>query len=314
MIAAPVIVVAEREVETVAADLARIVRGRIRLHEPMSRHTTFHVGGPADIFVQPVDTEDLTLVVRFARDKGLPLRVIGNGSNLLVSDAGVRGIVVRLTPGFSQVNWLPDGVDVGAGARLAKLVKEASEVGFSGLESAVGIPGTLGGALATNAGTDTGSIGDLVVSATVLSSDGDLHEWANSHFAYRYRHSALRASGAVVIAARLRLQPAPKEEIVAKMNRLREKRAGRQPLQAWCAGSVFKNPRPVAAGKVLDRSGAKGRRLGDAQISAKHANFLVNRGRATAADVWALANWAHALALRKYGIDLEFEIETVGEL
>ena len=164
----------------------------------------------------------------------------------------------------------------------------------------------------TNAGTDTGSIGDLVVSATVLDSDGELREWTNSHFAYRYRHSALKTSGGIVVAARLRLHPAPREEIVAKMARLREKRAGRQPLRAWSAGSVFKNPRPVAAGKVLDRGGAKGKRIGDAQVSPKHANFLVNRGRATSADMRQLIDWTHGLALRKYGIDLELEIEMAG--
>jgi UDP-N-acetylmuramate dehydrogenase len=313
VIAAPVITGASREVEMLGAELARALRGRVRLREPMSRHTTFRIGGPADIFAQPADVEDLAEAIRFARAKNIPFKIIGNGSNLLVSDAGIRGLVIRLTPSFSQVRWLDDGIEVGAGARLAKLVRDACEVGLSGLESTVGIPGTLGGALATNAGTDTGSIGDLVVTATVLDADGELREWANSHFAYRYRHSTLRGSGATVVSARLRLQPAPKDEIVAKVDRLREKRAGRQPLRAWSAGSVFKNPRPVAAGKVLDRGDAKGKRIGDAQVSLKHANFFLNRGRATAAEMRELTEWAHGLALRKYGIDLELEIEVVGE-
>jgi UDP-N-acetylmuramate dehydrogenase len=313
VIAAPVTTVAGRESEVLGAELARALRGRVRLREPMSRHTTFRIGGPADIFAQPADVEDLAQAIRFARAKGIPFKIIGNGSNLLVSDAGIRGIVIRLTPSFSQVRWLDDGVEAGAGARLAKLVRDACEVGLSGLESTVGIPGTLGGALAMNAGTDTGSIGDLVVSATVLDADGELREWANSHFSYRYRYSTLGSSGATVVSARLRLQPGPKDDIVAKVNRLREKRAGRQPLRAWSAGSVFKNPRPVAAGKVLDRGGAKGKRIGDAQVSLKHANFFLNRGRATAAEMRELTGWAHALALRKYGIDLEMEIELLGE-
>jgi UDP-N-acetylmuramate dehydrogenase len=313
VIAAPVTDIASREVELLGSELATALRGRVRLREPMSRHTTFRIGGPADIFAQPVDVEDLARAIRFARARGIPFKVIGNGSNLLVSDAGIRGLVIRLTPGFSQVRWLDDGVEAGAGARLAKLVRGACQAGLSGLESTVGIPGTLGGALATNAGTDTGSIGDLVVSATVLDADGELRQWANSHFAYRYRYSTLRGSGAIVVSARLQLRPAPGDEIVAKVNRLREKRASRQPLHAWSAGSVFKNPRPVAAGKVLDRGGAKGKRIGDAQVSPKHANFLLNRGRATAAEMRELAEWAHALALRRYGIDLELEIEMVGE-
>ncbi|MFB3882916.1 MAG: UDP-N-acetylmuramate dehydrogenase [Armatimonadota bacterium] len=313
MIAAPVIAVASRQLELAAEELGGSIRGRVRLHEPMSRHTTFRIGGPADIFVQPADVDDLAQVMRFSQTRGIPLKVIGNGSNLLVSDAGIRGIVVRLTPGFSETRWLDDGVEVGGGARLAKLVAESCKTGLSGLESLVGIPGTLGGALATNAGTDTGSIGDLVVSATVLGPDGTLSEWRNSQFAYRYRHSTLRSSGAIVVSTRLRLQPAPTEETAAKVSRLRAKRAGRQPLRAWCAGSVFKNLRAVAAGKVLDRAGAKGRRIGGAQVSPKHANFLVNRGSATAEEMRQLIEWAHSVALRKYGIDLELEIEFVGE-
>jgi UDP-N-acetylmuramate dehydrogenase len=312
-IAAPVIVRPERQLEHIATELRSILRGRVRVREPMSKRTTFRLGGPADLFVQPADTEDLAETIRFARRHGLPLKVVGNGSNLLVGDKGVRGLVVRLAPSFTDVQWLEDGAIVGAGARLARLVKEAREVGLSGLESTVGIPGTLGGALATNAGTDTGSIGDLVVGATVLDEEGEIQEWDAAQFAYRYRYSNLGSSKATVVSARLRLTPAPKEEIVAKVERLRAKRAGRQPLRAWSAGSVFKNLRAVAAGKVLDRAGAKGHQMGDAQVSRKHANFLLNRGRATAAEMRALIAWAHALALRTYGIDLELEIELIGE-
>ena len=312
-IAAPLIAQPEWQAERAAAELRQAVRGRVRVHEPMSKHTTFHLGGLADLFVQPLDVEDLAETIRFARRYGLPIKVVGNGSNLLVGDAGIRGLVVRLAPNFSEVEWLPDGAVVGAGARLARLVKEAGEAGLSGLESTVGIPGTLGGALATNAGTDTGSISDLVVSATVLNEEGELEEWGAVQFAYRYRYSNLGSSKATVVSARVRLTPAPQEEIVAKVERLRAKRAGRQPLRAWSAGSVFKNLRAVAAGKVLDRAGAKGHRIGDAQVSSKHANFLLNRGRAKAAEMHALIAWAHALALRTYGIDLELEIELVDE-
>ena len=314
MIAAPVMAPERRELEHAAFKLIQRIPGSVvKLCEPMARHTTFHIGGPADIFVLPADIADLAEAVRFAREAGLPAKVIGNGSNLLVGDRGIRGIVIRLAPNFSEVQWLEQGVVAGGGVKLGRLVKEAAEVGLSGLESTVGIPGTLGGALATNAGTDTGCIGDLVTGALVLEEQGELREWSAAQLAYRYRHSSICAAKAVVISARLRLQPAPKEEIRAKMERLRQKRAGRQPLRAWSAGSVFKNPRGVAAGKVLDRAGAKGTRLGDAQISAKHANFLINRGDATAAEMTELIARAHALALRRYGIDLELEIEVVGE-
>ncbi len=147
----------------------------------------------------------------------------------------------------------------------------------------------------------------------MLDEEGELREWTATQFAYRYRYSSLGSSRATVVSARLRLEPAAKEDIAAKVDRLRAKRAGRQPLRAWSAGSVFKNERAVAAGKVLDRAGAKGHRIGDAQVSRKHANFLINRGRATAAQMRELIVWAHALARRRYGIDLELEIEMVGE-
>ena len=312
-VTAPMTATSRRQLEAAAAELRPHTRGTIRLSEPMSRHTTFRIGGPADVFAQPLDQEDLVQLVRFARAKELPCIVIGNGSNLLVGDGGVRGLVVRLAPRFNEIEWLEDGAVVGAGASLARLVKEAAEVGLSGLESTVGIPGTLGGALATNAGTDTGSVGDLVVEATVLDREGEVREWGAAQFAYRYRYSNLGKERAVVLAARLRLEPAPPEDIAAKMERLRHKRASRQPLRAWSAGSAFKNPRGVAAGKVLDRAGAKGMRVGDAQISRKHANFLLNRGHATAAQMRELIERAHALALRRYGIDLEPEIQMVGE-
>ena len=312
-VAAPVTALPRRQIELAAAELRSRIRGRVRIWEPMARHTTFRIGGPADIFIQPLDTDDLTELIRFAAAKGLPIKIIGNGSNLLVGSKGIRGIVVRLAPNFSDIQWLKDGAVAGSGARLGRLVKEAAEAGLSGLESTVGIPGTLGGALATNAGTDTGSIGDLVLKATALDEHGEPRDWTAAQFAYRYRHSNLSAAKAMVLSARLRLQPAPQENIWAKMERLRHKRASRQPLRSWSAGSVFKNPRGVAAGKVLDRAGAKGLRVGDAQVSHKHANFFLNRGRATAADMRQLIDRTHELALRRYGIDLDLEIEIAGE-
>ncbi len=303
----------ERSLAWVAADLRACLRGQIRPQESMRRHTTFHIGGPADIFVVPQSLEDLVCVVRFAREKGLPLKLVGNGSNLLVGDGGIRGLVVRLTPNFSDITWHEDGVVVGAGRRLQSLLKEAAKVGLSGLESLVSIPGTVGGALVMNAGTDVGTIGDLVVGATVVTEHAEVRRVDAEELGYRYRHSSLRTKKWVVVETELRLTPAPSEDIQAKMDRLRLKREGRQPLSAWSAGSAFKNPRGVAAGKLLERAGAKGTRVGDAQISLKHANFILNRRHALATDVRALMEWAHALALRYYAIDLEPEIEQVGE-
>lgn len=308
-------VVAEhRRTELAAVELARRVPDAVvKALEPMARHTTFRIGGPADVFVQPQRFDHLCEVIRFGRERGLPVKVIGNGSNLLVGDRGIRGIVIRLAPNFSETRWLEDGVIAGGGARLGKVIKDAAEAELSGLESMVGIPGTIGGALAMNAGTDTGCIGDLVVCATVVENGGEVREWDQAQLVYRYRHSTICAMKAIVLSAHLKLRPAPEEEIRAKMERLRQKRAGRQPLTAWSAGSAFRNPLGVAAGKVLDRAGAKGMRVGDAQVSSKHANFLINRGRATADQMKELIERTHALALRRYGIDLEPEIEMVGE-
>jgi UDP-N-acetylmuramate dehydrogenase len=303
----------QRQVERAAEELRLRIRGSVRVFEPMSRHTTLRIGGPADLFVNPVDADDLVAVMAFACQKGLQTKVMGNGSNLLVGDKGVRGMVVRLAPHFREVRWLERGVEAGAGAALARLVKESAAVGLSGLESMAGIPGTVGGALATNAGTDVGSIGDLVVGATMLNGDCEVCQWSAAQFAYRYRYSSLRRTRATVVSATLKLAPAVREEIEAKRGRLLAKRAARQPLGAWSAGSVFKNPTAVAAGKVLDRAGAKGMRVGDAQVSRNHANFFINRGRASAAEMRELIARAHALALRRYGIDLELEIEMVGE-
>jgi UDP-N-acetylmuramate dehydrogenase len=314
LIAAPALVTEHRQIALAAAELARrLPDAVVKVSEPMARHTTFRIGGPADIFVQPKGFEHLVEAMRFAREMGLPWKVVGNGSNLLVGDRGIRGIVIRLAPDFDEVQWLEDGVIAGGGVRLGKLVKDAAEAGLSGLESTVGIPGTIGGALAMNAGTDTGCIGDLVVCATVLGNGGDVKQWDEAQLSYRYRHSTIGLMKAIVLSARLGLKPAPKEEIRAKVERLRLKRASRQPLTAWSAGSAFKNPRGTAAGKILDRAGAKSMRVGDAQVSAKHANFLINRGRAKADEMRELIERAHALALRRYGIDLELEIELVGE-
>ncbi len=310
---APFVIDPLRQLVHLESELRTRVRGSLKPQEPMRRHTTFRIGGPADLLVQPADLEDLVETLRFGREKGLPVRTIGNGSNLLVGDRGIRGLVVRLVPCFSRVEWKADGVVAGAGARLGKLLKEAAEVGLSGLESLVGIPGTLGGALLTNAGTDVGSIGDLVVRATVVDEFGTVRHLRACDCAYRYRHSGLKGNGLTVVEAELRLTPAAPEDIRAKMVRLHAKRAGRQPLTSWSAGCCFKNPLGVAAGKVLERAGAKGMRVGDAEVSGKHANFVINRGQASAAQVQELIGRAHDLAQRRYEIDLELEIEMVGE-
>jgi len=294
-------------------EIAAAVEGDVRADEPMSRHTSFGIGGPADCFFRPAGEKDLRWIITWARAAGKPVQVIGNGTNLLVSDNGVHGVVIQLGPGFRQVTAAGDVLIAGAGTKLAALIQSAEQAGLSGLEALVGVPGTLGGAIVTNAGTDVGSISDVVQAVSVMEETGHIFTMHHDDLQYAYRHSSLMNSGLVVLQVRLVLQPADRTQIRAKIERLRIKRATRQPLRARSAGSVFKNPATIAAGKVLDRAGAKGMRCGDAQVSYKHANFIVNRGQATAAQVRTLVEQLEDLVWRLHGIRLEPEIEFVGE-
>ena len=294
-------------------DLARVLRCRVLLDEPMSRHTTFGIGGPADVLIYPETEEDLRRAIDWFRERSIPFKVIGNGSNLLVGDGGVRGGVIKLTRAFKQISFSGNVMLVGAGAKLACVIAAAAEHGLSGLESMMGIPGTIGGALVMNAGTDVGTIGDLVSEAWLMHDSGETRIWRARELGYGYRQSALSDSRMVVIGAALTLRPADRVDIYAKMNRLREKRASRQPLRHRSAGSVFRNPPEIAAAKLLDRAGAKGMRVGGAEVSRKHANFIVNREHATARDVCELIERLQRLALTTYGIALRTEIEIIEE-
>lgn len=299
--------------DAAVVELRRALPHRVRLGAPMSRCTTFHIGGRADVLALPRNEDELRIALDWADRHSLPRKVLGNGSNILVSDRGVRGLLVKLTPNFSTVEFNSHGLIVGAGAKLGRVLQEAMARGWSGLESLVGIPGTLGGALATNAGTDIGSIGDLVQDALVMDACGTLRSLQLHELAYRYRYSSLPSSGLIVLGARLSLTAADPADIKAKMDRLKVKRSSRQPLTHRSAGSVFKNPEAIAAGKLLDRAGAKGMCVGDAEVSHKHANFIINRGQAKACDVRALIEQLQTLVLRTYGIELEPEVEFVGE-
>lgn len=289
------------------------LKGDVLLDESLSRHTSFGIGGAADFLFRPKTEEDIRWIVTWSRTNQVPVKVLGNGTNVVVADNGVRGGVVKLTPAFGEVSVKGDILVAGAGAKLARVIEKAADAGLSGLEATVGVPGTLGGAIVTNAGTDVGSIGDLVQEISVMDDRGHVFSLHHDDLQYAYRYSNLMGSGLIVLNVRLGLTPAHPVDIRAKMERLRVKRATRQPLRARSAGSVFKNPPTIAAGKLLDRAGAKGMRCGDAQVSYKHANFIINRGTATAADLRALTERLQELCLRVHGIWLEPEIEFIGE-
>jgi UDP-N-acetylmuramate dehydrogenase len=295
------------------AEIASCIRGEMRLSEPMSKHTSLGIGGSADFFFRPMDLQDIRLIMQWIRENKLGFKVVGNGTNLLVSDKGLRGAVIQLTCACCEMKFDGAHLILGAGTKLGVALERAAQAGLSGLEATVGIPGTVGGAIVTNAGTDTGSMGDLVEEIIVMDQRGEILPISREHLRYSYRYSNLVGLPLLVLEARLRLDPGEPREIRAKIERLRMKRAQRQPLRARSAGSVFKNPPFIAAGKLLDRAGAKGMRVGDAQVSYKHANFIVNRGQATASDLRRLTEDLQALVLQTYGIWLEPEIEFVSD-
>jgi UDP-N-acetylmuramate dehydrogenase len=293
--------------------LAAHARGEIRRYEPMARHTTFRVGGPADLFLAPADDADLSVMLTILYQARIPVLVIGNGSNLLVADNGLRGAVIHLPPSFGALTREGDIIVAGAAAKLAHAVHFAADEELSGLESTMGIPGTIGGALVMNAGTDIGSISDLVESAVFMTLSGERLEKNRDQLAYGYRASALQGSNLVVLSTRLRLVPGDRAAILAKMSRLEEKRTSRQPTRCHTAGSTFKNPPDIAAGKLIDRAGCKGHRIGGAEVSEKHANFIIAHHGVTAVDIRNLAYWMHHRVREEFARDLVMEIEIVGD-
>lgn len=283
----------------------------VRADEPMSRHTTFRIGGPADLFLECDDVEALALVTRVLEAEGIEWMVLGKGSNLLVSDAGIRGAVITLGPGFRRFRTEGSAIVAGAGAILARLVQEAFTTGLSGLEFAVGVPGTLGGALRMNAGTRDEWIGERVASVTffvpgvgLTSVHGDEIEWG-------YRHTRFPVFG-VMVEATLALEPGDKDATRAAMEANLERRKRTQPLGLPNAGSVFVNPDGDSAGRLIEAAGLKGMRVGGALISDVHANFIVNTGDATAADVLALIDRVREVVLQAHGIELTPEIRVIG--
>jgi len=288
------------------------IRGEVRFKEPLSFHTSLRIGGNADIFIMPQDVEDIRHALFFAEREGLPVEVVGGGNNLLVKDRGVRGVVLRLEGCLGRVEFHGEEAVAGAGASLSALIREAAALSLGGLECLVGIPATIGGALAMNAGTPDGSIGDFVSAAYFLNSDGTLGELkpGTSAFAYRAFHFP---RGAVLIGARLRLHRRSPSDIQKEIKQRLKQKKTTQPLALASAGCVWKNPPEDAAGRLVEKVGLKGKRLGGAEISAKHANFIVNRGGATAADILGLMEMTQERVRAQFGIKLEPEIRIIGE-
>jgi UDP-N-acetylmuramate dehydrogenase len=288
------------------------IRGEVRFKEQLSFHTSLRIGGPADIFVVPQDIDDIRHALLFAEREQLPVAVVGGGNNLLVTDRGIRGVVLKLEGCLGRAEFHGEEAVAGAGVGLSALIREAAALNLGGIEPLVGIPATIGGALAMNAGTADGAIGDYVSAVYFLHPDGTIGECKPATGGFSYEQFSL-PEGAVLVGARLRFHRRPQAEIQKDIKQRLKGKKQTQPLALASAGFVWKNPPGEQATKLIERVGLKGKRLNGAEISAKHANFIVNRGQASAADIQALMDLTRERVHAQLGITLETEIRTIGE-
>ena len=282
-------------------------RGALRLEEPLAPLTTWRIGGPAEILAVPKDRDDLVLAVRWAREQGLPWRVLGNGSNLLVPDAGVRGLVLQVRKVLDEVGWDGPRVRAGAGVLVPVLANLAAKRGLAGLEFGAGIPGTLGGALVMNAGWHQWEIGHSVEEVAWLSPEGEVRTLLANACGFRYRGSFFRDRGGIVLEAVLRLKPEDPQAVLPRLEAFATSRKTHQPTELPSCGSVFLKPEGDFAGRLIEQAGLKGHRVGGIEVSSKHANFFVNVGAGTAADVLALVVEVERTVLARFGVRLTRE-------
>ena len=290
-----------------------IAKDSILTDEPMSRHTTFRVGGPADFFVTPKAKEEVRDVIRICKEAGMPYYIIGNGSNLLVSDAGYRGVIVQIYKEMNEVKVEGDLVKAQAGALLSGIAAKALGAELSGFEFASGIPGTIGGACVMNAGAYGGEMKYVLESVTVLTGEGKIIELGRNELELGYRTSVIAKKGYIVLGAVLKLERGDGEKIKTYMDELKEKRVTKQPLEYPSAGSTFKRPEGYFAGKLIEDAGLRGFQVGGAQVSEKHCGFVINRDHATAADIMELMRQVQIRVKENSGVDLEPEVKRLGD-
>lgn len=293
--------------------------GTVLFDEPLSRYTTIRIGGPADALAYPRTIDELASIVHWARQNKLPVFLLGAGSNLLIRDRGVRGVVISLSQGFNRmtVEGEEDGavaLYAEAGVGIPRLVDFSADEGLTGLEPIAGIPANLGGALFMNAGTPEGDISDRLESTTFLDKDGKLATWPKEKIGFAYRQSRF-PRGSVILSARFRLRRMASEQVQGRVRGFRARRVETQPLNVPNLGSVFKNPagKKLFAGKLIEETGLKNIRVGGARISPKHGNFIVNEGGAKARDVLTLVGLVKDKVKEKFGVLLETEVKIVGE-
>ncbi len=281
-------------------------------NEPMMRHTTFRVGGPADYFTAP-DLNRLPELLRVCKKHGAACFIIGNGSNLLVGDKGIRGLVIQISDKTGEVSINDGRLKAGAGMLLSKAANMAANAGLSGMEFAAGIPGTVGGAVVMNAGAYDGEIKDILSNVTVLDEDGKKRELSVEELELGYRRSCIAGRHYIVTEAEFLLKQGNCDEIFAKMEKFRGLRTGKQPLEYPSAGSTFKRPEGYFAGKLIMDAGLSGFRVGGAQVSEKHCGFIINKDGASAKDIATLMQEVSERVERRFGVTLEPEVRMIGE-
>ncbi|PIV20558.1 MAG: UDP-N-acetylenolpyruvoylglucosamine reductase [Deltaproteobacteria bacterium CG03_land_8_20_14_0_80_45_14] len=289
-----------------------MIKGRVLFDAPMKQFISMKVGGPADSLLFPRSVDELRKVVRYARRKKIPFFILGKGTNLVVRDKGVRGWVINLTQGMKKIQMEGEVVEAEAGLPLQRLVQFSIQKGLTGLEPFFGIPGTVGGGVAMNAGAWGVELKDVLLSITLMKEDGEIVEKPHSRLRFSYRRLILPPSW-IILKGRFQLKKGKKEEILERVKSYSEIRKRKQPLDYPSAGSIFKNPKEGPAGKWIEEAGLKGFRVGQAMVSERHANFIINLGKAKAEEVIRLMELVEKKIYEKKGISLEREVKVVGE-
>ncbi len=294
----------------------KMKNSEIKTNEDMSKHTSFKVGGKADIFIKINDIQDLKYILDFTKKNNIPLTIIGNGSNVLVKDNGIRGITIYLNFDDIQIDEEQNGeviVTVGSGVKLAMLAVILQKKGIAGFEFASGIPGTIGGAIRMNAGAYGKEMKEVVENVTYIDEEGNKHKLENEQMDFSYRYSRFKEKQEIIIEAQLKFQKEDAEKIKERMDEYRKARMEKQPIDMPSAGSTFKRGTNYISAKLIDDAGLKGYEIGGAQVSEKHAGFIVNKGNATAQDILDLIDYVIKVVYEKFGKILELEVEVIGE-
>jgi UDP-N-acetylmuramate dehydrogenase len=293
-------------------EIRRLIKGKVLFNVPMKRFTSMKIGGPVDALLFPRNVGELKKVVRYARKKSIPVMILGKGTNVIVRDKGLRGWVINLMQGLKKIRAEGEVVEAEAGVPLQRLVQFSVQKGLTGFEPFYGIPGTVGGGLAMNAGAWGSELKDILLSITLMKENGDIVERPRSRLRFSYRGLVLPSKW-IILKGEFQLKKGKKKEMVERIKSYSEQRRKKQPLDYPSAGSVFKNPAGGRAGRWIEEAGLKGYQVGQAMVSERHANFIINLGNATATDVIHLMEWVEKRVFEEKGVSLEREVKVVGE-